>query len=504
MTLSINISVIDSLIVVAYMLAVVLFGLWLGRKRQSSADYFLGGRSLPWGALLLSIVATETSTVTFLSIPGLAAARGGNLTFLQITFGYILGRFAVIFVLLPLYFRGAIFTAYEVLESRFGKLSRRMVSVLFLVTRNLSDSLRLFLTALVLQIVLGLDLAASVIAIGVVTIAYTFFGGARSVIWNDCIQFVIYMLGAAAAATIIVRMSAGGIEQLIEFAQLENKLRVIDFDPNPFKPSMTFWAGLAGGAFLTAATHGTDQLMVQRYLSAKSRNDAALALGVSGFIVLAQFAIFLLIGIGLASLFGMAAGAAAPLGLKNDQLLAHFVVNYMPVGLLGLTLAAVFAAAMSTLSSSLNSSAAAFINDLYLPVRGSGPGQVVNLRASRIATISFGLVQIGIAVMFGLVGSDESTVSNVLKISGFATGPVLGLFLLAVYAPRVNQIAALTGFVAGVMILSALALGTAIYWAWYAMIGALATLLCGKIAGRLLNRDKARDNADPVRKGERG
>lgn len=477
--MTINIGVIDSAIVVFYMLAVLLFGIWIGRRRQSVADYFLGDRSLPWGAVLLSIVATETSTVTFLSIPGIAAAAGGDLTFLQITIGYIVGRIGVIYILLPLYFQGKPFTAYEVLESRFGKMSRRTVASLFLVTRNVSDSLRLFLTAMVLQIVLGLDLAISVVFIGAVTILYTFIGGAKSVIWNDCIQFVIYMLGAAAAAVIIVDVVPGGLDEIIRFAAAEDKLRIFDFDTSFFKPTMTFWAGLAGGAFLTAATHGTDQLMVQRYLSARSQSEASLALGISGFIVLLQFAVFLLIGIGLASLFGIAGGVTEVSGLKNDQLLAHFVVNYMPVGVLGFTLAAVFAAAMSTLSSSLNSSSAAFINDLYLPLRQHELDERSKLRAGRAATIAFGVLQIGLAIMFGLIGTDESTVSNVLKISGFAIGPVLGLYFLAVITPRVAQRAALSGFVAGVAVLSYVAMSTPVYWAWYAAIGSLATLAFG-------------------------
>ena len=479
--MSINISAIDSLIVIVYMLAVLAFGIWVGRGGKSSADYFLGDRSLPWGALLLSIVATETSTVTFLSIPGLAAAVGGNLTFLQITIGYIVGRTFVIFFLLPLYFSGKPFTAYEVLESRFGKVTRRVVSSLFLLTRNSSDSLRLFLTALVLQIVLGLDLTASVIFIGTITIVYTFIGGAKSVIWNDCIQFVVYMLGAAAAAYIIVGETPGGIDQLRQFASSADKLQVFDFNFDLFKPTMTFWSGLAGGAFLTAATHGTDQMMVQRYLSAKSRGDASLALGISGFIVLLQFAVFLLIGVGLANLFGIGTATSAVEGMKNDQLLAYFIVNYMPVGLLGLTLAAVFAAAMSTLSSSLNSSAAAFINDIWLPRTKRNPDEHAVMTAGRLATVAFGVLQIVIAIAFGMLATDESIVSNVLKISGFAAGPVLGLYFLGVFSPRVTEAAALGGFVVGVSVLSVVAYVTPLYWAWYAMVGSLVTYEAGII-----------------------
>lgn len=492
--MSINIGAIDSLIVVAYMLAVVLFGIWIGRKGKSTTDYFLGGRTMPWGAVLLSIVATETSTVTFLSIPGIAAAAGGDMTFLQITIGYIVGRLVVIFLLLPLYFKGTPMTAYEVLETRFGKMSRRTVAGLFLVTRNVSDSLRLFLTAMVLQIVLGLDVTISVVLIGTVTILYTFIGGARSVIWNDCVQFVVYMLGALAAAVIIIDLTPGGLDGVLQFAASADKLRVFDFDLSPFKSSMTFWAGLAGGAFLTAATHGTDQLMVQRYLSARSQFEASLALGLSGFIVLIQFAIFLLIGIGLASFFGLAGNETDMSVLKNDQLLAYFVVNYMPVGVLGLTLAAVFAAAMSTLSSSLNSSAAAFVNDLYWPLLKAEPDEHTKLRAGRAATIAFGLVQMGLAILFAWVGTDESTVSNVLKISGFAIGPVLGLYFLAVLAPQVAQRAALSGFVTGVAVLSYVAMDTGIYWAWYAAIGALTTMGSGWIFQSLM--------ADTVRPGE--
>jgi SSS family transporter len=475
--MSVNIGTLDAVIVVAYLLGVMLFGIWIGRGGRSAADYFLGGRSLPWGALLLSIVATETSTVTFLSIPGIAAAASGNMSFLQITIGYIVGRTFVVFFLLPLYFRGQPFTAYEVLEERYGRLSRRLVSALFLLTRNASDALRLFLTALVLQVVLGLDLTTSVIVIGAVTIVYTFAGGAKSVIWNDSVQFVIYMLGAAAALYILGGLLPGGLAQLVQTAGAEGRLQVFDFDFDLAKPGMTFWGGLAGGAFLTAATHGTDQMMVQRYLSAKSRRDASLALGISGFVVMAQFAIFLFIGVGLAALFGEATA-----DIRGDQLFARFIVGYMPAGLLGLTLAAVFAAAMSTLSSSLNSSSAALINDLWMPLRRVAPDERTRLNAGRAATIAFGVLQTGIAIAFGWLATDESVVGNVLKIAGFAAGPVLGLYLLGVFAPRVGQRAALAGFVTGIATLATIAYATPLHWAWYALAGTLVTMVAGRAA----------------------
>ena len=359
----------------------------------------------------------------------------------------------------------------------------------------MSDALRLFLTALVLQIVLGLDLTTSVILLGLITIIYTLVGGARSVIWNDSIQFVIYMLGAGAAFTIIIMNMPGGLPGLLQFADETNKFRMFDFDFSLTKPSMTFWSGLVGGAFLTAATHGTDQLMVQRYLSAKNQRDAALSLGFSGLIVFLQFAVFLTIGIALAGFFTQMSGSNPLTDGHGDRLFAFFIVNYMPVGLAGLTLAAVFAAAMSTLSSSLNSSATALINDIWLPMRRREVSQPLQLRAGRIATASFGLLQITIASLVGTIGTTESTVFNVLKIAGFASGPVLGLFLLAVASQRVKQPAALMGFVVGVAGLSMVALGTDLYWPWYAAVGSLITWVAGWLIQLLTPADLSAVNS---------
>jgi SSS family solute:Na+ symporter len=482
---NLSINTFDIAIIMAYLLAVLALGLWIGRGQRDVADYFLGGRSLPWWALLLSIVATETSTVTFLSVPSMSwKSDHGDLSFLQITFGYIVGRIVVARVLLPLYFHGAPFTAYEVLESRFGKATRRAASALFLITRNLSDALRLYLTALVLQAVLGLDMATCIVVLGFITILYTFVGGAKSVIWNDCVQFVIYMLGAVAAGVILVQSLPGGWGQMIQFAQDHQKFHLFDFDFSLSKPTVTFWSGLIGGMFLTMATHGTDQLMVQRYLAARKERDAALALVCSGLIVCLQFAIFLLLGIGLACFYANYP-PQTPL-TQGDKVFAHFIVQNMPTGLTGLTLAAVFAAAMSTLSSSLNSSATALVSDLLLPLRREPMSPQAQLRVARIATVLFGFLQISIAMMSGRFGATESTVMSVLAIAGFATGPVLGLYWLAVFTHTVQQTSALVGFAVGLLVLSGLAYGTSLNFLWYAVVGSLTTLLAGWLAQRLM------------------
>jgi SSS family solute:Na+ symporter len=477
------ISEIDATILVVYMLAVVLFGLYLGRGQRTVSDYLLGGRRFPWWAVLLSIVATETSTVTFLSVPGIAWADGtGDFRFLQLTFGYIVGRLMIVYLFLPHYFRGELFTAYEVLDKRFGGATKQTASMLFLITRNLADGLRLFLTAIVMEKVVGVDLPICIAAIGVATIIYTVVGGMKSVVWNDCIQFVVYMLGAVVALGAIVTALPGGWSELTKFAAEHDKFRLFDFSSDLTSSQVTFWVGLIGGMFLTLATHGTDQMMVQRYLGARSQKDAGWALALSGVVVCAQFALFLLIGVGLAC-FYHAFSPAVPFANK-DEVFASFIVHQLPVGVVGITLAAVFSAAMSTLSSSLNSSAAAAVNDFYLPTLAApAPGRL--LRASRLMTVVFGLLQVGVGMGAYWLALDQSVVYSVLSIAAFASGLILGVFFLSVLTTRVTQRAALVGLVGGCAILSAVAFGTEINGLWYTVVGSSATVAVGLAAAWL-------------------
>jgi SSS family solute:Na+ symporter len=467
------IGAIDTAILLAYLVGVVLFGLWLGRKQHDISQYLLGGRSIPWWGVLLSIVATETSTVTFLSVPGMAFdPKHGSLVFLQLAFGYIVGRFAIVLLFLPHYFRSELFTAYQVLHQRFGGVTKQTASLMFLITRNLSDGLRLYLTAVVLMHVSGLDLSLCILVMGVLTIIYTFAGGMKSVVWTDCIQFGVYILGALLAARVILAELPGGWGQFTEFAARHQKFRLLDFSFS-LTENFTFWSGLVGGAFLTLGTHGTDQLMVQRYLAARSRKEAGLAIGLSGFVVLAQFALFLLIGVGLACYYDGLGMTFA----KNDEVFARFIVDRLPVGAVGITLAAVFAAAMSTLSGSLNSSATALVNDFYLPLFRQPPSPRHLLRASRGLTVVFGLIQIGV----GIAGRhlQESVINNVLAIAGFTTGLTLGLFFLGVFTRRVSQRAALLGLLGGAALLTIVWYATPLAWPWYGVVGSLATVGIG-------------------------
>ena len=513
--MNLGISHVDLVIVVVYLLGVVLFGLWIGRGQKDVSGYLLGGRDLPWWGVLLSIVATETSTVTFLSIPGVAFdPKGGSLVFLQLTLGYIAGRFIVVFLLLPHYFRGELFTSYQVLHRRFGGATKQAASLLFLVTRNLADGLRLFLTAIVLEYVTGLDLWICIVVIGLGTILYTFFGGMKSVVWNDCIQFVVYILGAVLAGGVILVCLGGGWTQsadwftamsqgwarLTDFALEHDKFRLFDFSLDPTRP-YTLWAGLFGGAFVALASHGTDQLMVQRYLSAGSLKKAGRALALSGFVVCGQFALFLLIGVGLACFYSMPEHKTV--FEHYDRVFPAFMVSHLPVGVVGIIVAAVFSAAMSTLSSSLNSSAAAAVNDFYVPMRKDKPSPRQLLRVSRLLTVVFGLVQIGVAIASqNLAETDmKSVVVTVMAIAGFTSGVILGVFFLGVFTKRVSQQGALIGLVGGLCVMTAVVFvipaiisRPLLAWPWFAVLGSFATVVIGLLADLVLRDARHANN----------
>ena len=308
-------------------------GSWLGRGQKGAADFFLGGRSLPWWAVLLSIVATETSTVTFLSVPGKSYEAGGDLVFVQIALGYIVGRLVVVWLILPLYFQNKIFTAYEVLGHRIGPVVRKAASALFVVTRTLADGLRLYLTALVLRNVINVDFNVCVLVIGAATIAYTMFGGMRSVVWNDCIQFIVYMLGALVVGSALLNKIPDGFSGYLEFAEVQKKFHWLDFGTTFSAPKITFWSGVIGGGFLSLATHGVDQLTVQRYLAARTQREASWALALSGLVVLLQFALFLLIGVGLSAFYAINPSEAPD---RPDEALIKFVVDHVGLGLVGI------------------------------------------------------------------------------------------------------------------------------------------------------------------------
>jgi SSS family transporter len=488
---------LDLIIIFGYLIGITLFGVLYSGKQETTEDYFVGDRSVPWWAIAMSIVATETSTITFISVPGIAFAKNGNFEFLQLVFGYMLGRVVISLLFIPMYFKGELFTVYQLLGTRFGEKVRMLASALFVVMRNIADGIRLLLTAIVLAAVYvafvpdanpNTIIIASIILLGLVMIIFTFYGGMEAVIWVEVVQLAIYIGGAIAAAWVILNQIDGGMTRVMELGNQFNKFQFLDFSLN-FTKTYTFWGGLIGGCFLTMSTHGTDQYLVQRYLCTNKPSAAATALLSSGAVVLGQFIGFLFIGILLFAYYHpFDAPQYAQAGIANsgvpstfpftggDQVFPDFITKHMPSGLSGLVVAAIFAAA---LSSSLNSIAATFVEDLYKPFAKDKTDKHY-LRVASVLTVVVGIIQIIVAVIS--MQFAQSALSKALSIAGLINGPILGVFLVGTFVKKANQTSALIGMLVSISLMLFVFFGTSIAFPWYPVIGSLTTLIVAALA----------------------
>ena len=432
---------LDYGILFVYLIGVTAFGSWLGRHQKNTRDYFLGDRNLPWGAVCFSVVATETSTLTFISIPGLAYLT--NLNFLQLTIGYILGRILISFIFLPAYYRGDLSTAYEFLGNRYGSQIRKFSSVIFQITRLLADGVRLFATAIPLSVITGWSFPVSIAVIGIFTIFYTYIGGIRAVVWIDVIQMGIYLGGAIIAGIYLLHHLPGGWSDVVAAARPENKFQFIYFGFDKglkefLSINYTFITSVLGGMFLSMASHGTDQLIVQRLLTCNNLRSSQKALITSGFLVFLQFALFLVIGLMMYAFYkGQPIGTGSDFLIRSDQLFPKFIVEVLPPGISGLIIAGVFAAAMSTLSGSLNSLASSSMLDLYKSRFGKNNSAKQDLLISRIFTAIWGIIFIGGAMLFTDI--NNPVVELGLGIASFTYGGLLGVFLMGVISKKVRE-----------------------------------------------------------------
>lgn len=484
-------TLLDGVVLLAYLTGTTLLGVWLGRRQKNARDYFVAGHEIPWWAVLFSVVATETSALTFISIPGVAYL--GDLSFLQVAAGYLLGRIVIAFTLLPRYYQGELVTAYALLERRFGTATRRFASITFMATRAFGDSVRVFATAIPIALILGPQVPAayvtpvSILLLGVFTIVYTYHGGMRAVVWTDVLQTVVYVLGGVVALWLLGRGTPDGWSGILSTAAAQGKLRLIDLSLDIGRP-YTLVAGLLGGAFLSMASHGADQLIVQRLLAAPSLRQARRALIGSGVAVIVQFLLFLMIGVGLFSYYHAHAFAT------SDEIFPRFIVEVMPPGLTGLVIAAILAAAMSTVSGSLNSLAAATTHDIYLPLTRRRVDDAGVLRAGKVFTLLWAVVLIGGALLYRQQGTPVVIVA--LAIASFTYGGLLGGFFLGILWPRAAQRDAIVGMafgiVAMVFVVFAKPLGATyptlagalgplgrVAWPWYVLIGTSITLTAG-------------------------
>ena len=512
---------LDLIIIFGYLVGITLFGIWFAGKQETTEDYFVGDRSVPWWAIAASIVATETSTITFISVPGVAFARGGNFQFLQLVLGYMLGRIVISVLFIPSYFRGELLTVYELLERRFGGRIKMLAAALFVVMRNIADGIRLLLTAIVLAAVYtafqpGADastiIVASVVLLGLVMLVFTYYGGMEAVIWVEVVQLGIYLAGALAAMFVLASHISGGFGGAIALGEQFGKFSLVDFGfretvhslglpftdakwqftlPVDLTKTYTLWAGVIGGCFLTMSTHGTDQYLVQRYLCTDRPRRAAAALLSSGAVVFAQFIGFLFIGVLLFAFYGPQADpayaqlpsgvATLPVGgvfqrVATDTIFPDFITRHMPSGLSGLVVAAIFAAA---LSSSLNSIAATAVNDLYKPFRPGRPDKHY-LRVSQWLTVLWGVVQVSVAILAMRQG--RSALDQALSVASLINGPVLGVFLVGTFLRRVSEPPALLGMIASIFVMLYVRFYTPLAWTWYVLLGSSVTFFVAWLA----------------------
>jgi SSS family transporter len=476
-------STLDYIIIIAFLIGTAALGIFSGGKQKSVKDYFLGSKNVPWWAVCFSIVAAETSTLTFISIPGLAYLT--NLNFLQVTFGYLIGRIIVATVFLPAYSTGELKTAYSFLENRFGGKTRSLASIVFLFTRTAADGVRLFATAIPLKLMLDINYPTAIIIIAILTLIYTYTGGVKGVIWVDVILMFIYLGGAIIAIIFVLKLLPDGWGSVVTAASSSNKFQIFNWGfeggiSGFFSQPYTLIGGLLGGAFLSMASHGTDQLIVQRLLTTKSLKDSQKAIVGSGIIVIIQFAIFLILGVMLFAYYGK-------IDVKSDEIFPMFIIKVLPHGITGLIVAGLFAAAMSTLAGSMSSLSSSTMMDLYNPFFGKADDDAKQLKISRLFTIMWAALLVVSAIFF--MNSSRAVVELALSIASFTYGGLLGTFLLGILVKKARQEDALAGFVAGIFIMITVISLKLVAWTWFTIVGVIATLAVGSLLNALSSKE---------------
>jgi SSS family solute:Na+ symporter len=483
-----GLNALDLWVIAAYLAGVTLFGLRFRSKSRTLKDYFLADNTIPWWAVALSIVAAETSTLTIISVPGIAYEK--DFRFLQLVIGYLVGRAVVSFLFIPQYFRGELVTAYQLIERRFGQRLRALTAGLFLVTRAAAEGVRVFAVAIVVKVALagvfagmsdfGRDLAAISI-VSVLTLVYTFEGGMAAVIWTDVVQLSIYVAGTLVGLVVILHAVPGGWGAIHRIAGEAGKFHVF-FYSWKLSATYTLWSGVIGGAFLTTASHGTDQLIVQRLLSARSERQAKVALLSSGAAVLFQFSLFLLIGAMLFVFYKFFPPGVA--FTRTDTIYPTFIVSRMPHGVSGLLISAILAAAMSNLSAALNSLSSTTIVDFYAHMR-PGSSEQRRVELSRVSTVGWGVVLFGLAL---LARHGGKVLEMGLSIASVAYGALLGVFLLGVLTRRASESGAMVGMLFGFVLNVYLWQGTHVAFTWYVVLGSVATFVVGYGASWVMPR----------------
>ncbi|GAB2456048.1 sodium:solute symporter [Jatrophihabitans fulvus] len=490
---------INVAVIIAYLVVIALIGLKLSGRQKSAEDYFTGEKSMPWWSVMGSIVATETSTLTVISVPGVAYLT--NFSYVELAVGYIIGRTLVSFVLLPLYFKGGFVSAYQYLGERFGRHVQGLASVTFLVTRLLAEGVRLFASAIPIKLLLE-ELGVSVnyfviiLVLSLITVAYTYVGGIKAVIWTDVIQMTLYVGGAIVCIVVLLGHTGfGALGDALDGGKFEifqtDDWSFFNIVTNPY----AFVTAVVGGAIFGMASHGSDQLIAQRVLATKNLSDGRKAMIGSGIAVTVQFALFSLVG---ALLWVYKDMKPLPEGVSSDTVFPDFVLNGLPVGLSGLLIAGILAATMGSLSSALNSLSNSTVADIINAWVGHKPSPQQMLTIARYATLAWTAVMVVFASLFDDTKNQVIVIG--LSITGYTYGAMLGAFILGLLIKRADQVAAAVALVVTVAVMAWIVLrvkvttgGDILWWSdeadptvakslafpWFVPAGVIITLVVG-------------------------
>jgi len=448
----------DWLVIVLYLIFTTVLGGLLAGKQASMKDFFLGGRKLPWPAVCGSIIATELSAATFLIAPALVFSAGGDMTYIQLAFGTIVARFIIGYFFIPVYYRREIYSPYEYMGWQLGPRVRNLTTGLFMIGGILAQGARVYIAAKALQVITGTDVATSIVIIGVVSVGWTIMGGITTVIWTDAIQFVLFVFGAVAALAFAAATIDGGLLAIVTEACRAGKLRAIDLSFDP-KEAYTLWCGLIGFSFLTLASHGTDQLLVQRMFTCRSERHARKAVVWSG---LSQVVTYLLLFVGAAIFVyyrhvPLTASERVVIDDDSMKVFAVYIVNVMPPLLSGLLMAAIFATAISTLDSLLAALSQSTISILYKPWLKPDASDSHYVRASRVIVLIWGVLLTAFAIYCDVIArSYADLIQFALAMAAYTYGGLLGTFLLAFLPTRRDDVGLLWGVPLSMLIVFAL------------------------------------------------
>ncbi len=480
---------LDWAVLIIYIAGIIGMSIAIGRKQRNQEDYYLGGRLIrPW-QVALSVMATQVSAISLISAPAFIALRyGGGLVWLQYEFAIPLAMMLIMLILIPVYHHSRGITIYEYLENRFGKPTRSILSLVFLISRGLGAGLALLATAIVTSVCLEISLANTVILIGLVSLLYTTIGGIKADIYSDIIQLIVLWGGAILSIIIILNLLGGDLFAF--FPKDSARLRVIDFRATGLGDGQTFafWPMVIGGFFLYLSYYGCDQSQAQRLLTTNTISGARWAMMGNGLLRFPLVLTYCSFGLFLIPFLNKHAGFAARVqNSQPDFLVPYFLVEYFPPGLLGLVIAGIFAASMSSIDSALNSLSAAtwkdFIERNFRWARRMSPRQMV--RISRLLTVFWG----ALATVFALamIGGPETVIELVNKIGSAFYGPILAIFWLGILTKKASQPGAIIGLISGVALNIILWLFFEnISWMWWNVFGFLFSMIVGYFISMLM------------------